>query len=66
MSSPAAAHQPVENLVQQLHCYGAHKSRVIQDVNNILRQTISLACQIGQLGTGRRALRVTVLSSAVD
>jgi len=43
------AHPAVETLIKQLKCYGSQNARVVQDVNNLLRQTNSLACQIGQL-----------------
>jgi ESCRT-I complex subunit TSG101 len=45
----AVVHDSPETLITKLKCYGAQSNRVVQDVNNLLRQSNSIASQIGQL-----------------
>lgn len=46
----AVMHETVETLIARLKCYsGAQSKRVIQDVNNLLRQSNSIACEIDAL-----------------
>ncbi len=48
--SNVVTHDSPETLITKLKCYGMQSNRVVQDVNNLLRQSNSIASKIGELG----------------